>query len=244
MPPVANKNFIWLFATILIISWYIWRYKSHIRSYLINHGSHEFMFRVFDIATSSLILFCALPALLISMIALRLHFGRKKVFFRQLRIGKNQQPFTLLKFQTMTDSKDKDGCLLKDSERLTWLGHLLRSTYIDEIPGLFNVLKGDLSLIGPRPLVIEDLNKYASEEDLLRHKVKPGITGWAQVNGRNHISWKDKFSLDLWYVENRSLLLNILIVVLTAWKVIKREGIYKPGQKLKMPHPLPQKNDY
>lgn len=143
----------------------------------------------------------------------------------------------------MTNKRDGNGNLLKDSDRLTWLGHLLRSTSIDELPGLINVLKGDLSLIGPRPLVIEDLNKHAKGEDLLRHKVKPGITGWPQVNGRNHISWEEKFSLDLWYVENRSIMLNLLIVVLTAWKVVKREGIYKPGQHLKAPRALSQEND-
>jgi len=178
------------------------------------------------------------------MIVLRFHFGKNKVFFRQQRIGKNQRPFTLLKFQTMTDKRDVNGELLVDAERLTWLGHLLRSTSIDELPGLINVLKGNLSLIGPRPLIIEDLNKYASEEDLLRHRVKPGISGWAQVNGRNNISWKEKFSLDLWYVENRSFLLNLFIIALTVWKVMKREGIYKPGQHVKAPQAIPQKNDY
>jgi sugar transferase EpsL len=129
----------------------------------------------------------------------------------------------------MTDSRDQSGNLLPDEERLLPFGRFLRSTSLDELPELFNVLKGDMSLVGPRPLLMQYLDRYTPEQGR-RHEVKPGVTGWAQVNGRNAINWEDKFKFDVWYVDNQSLSLDLKIIVLTAWKILKREGISQPGQ--------------
>ena len=146
------------------------------------------------------------------------------IFFKQSRPGLNSKVFDMLKFRTMTDEHDKDGILLSDSVRLTEFGKFLRSTSLDELPGLWNVLKGDMSLVGPRPLLVEYLPLY-SEKQSRRHEVRPGITGWAQVNGRNAISWDEKFDLDIWYIDNQSIWLDIKILWMTVRKVIVRDGI-------------------
>ncbi|WP_300702265.1 sugar transferase [Bacteroides sp.] len=160
------------------------------------------------------------------LIALLLHFANKGagVFFTQERPGKNGKIFIVIKFKTMTDERDADGKLLPDANRLTKVGKFVRSTSIDELPQLINVLKGDMALIGPRPLLPQYLPLY-SREQARRHEVRPGITGWAQVNGRNAISWKKKFELDVWYVDHCSFLLDMKIIFLTIKKVFVREGI-------------------
>ena len=160
------------------------------------------------------------------LISLWLYFSNRRagVFFTQDRPGKNNKIFRLIKFKTMNDNRDKDGNLLPDGERLTRAGRLVRSTSLDEIPQLINVLKGDMSLIGPRPLLIKYLPLYNAEQ-ARRHEVRPGITGWAQVNGRNAISWEEKFKLDVWYVDHVSFLLDIKILLKTVYNVIKRKGI-------------------
>ena len=151
------------------------------------------------------------------------------VLFRQMRPGLHEKPFNMLKFRTMTDACGADGVLLPDSERLTRFGRFLRATSLDELPELMNVLKGDMSLVGPRPLLMQYLERYTPEQ-ARRHEVRPGITGWAQVNGRNAITWEEKFKLDVWYVDNWSLWLDIKIIAMTIWKILKREGISQPGQ--------------
>lgn len=151
------------------------------------------------------------------------------ILFRQRRPGLHGRSFELLKFRSMTDARDIDGELLADQERLTALGRLLRATSLDELPGLWNVLRGDMSLVGPRPLLMEYLPLYTCEQ-ARRHEVRPGITGWAQVNGRNSLSWEEKFSLDVWYVENQSFWLDLKILVLTVVKVFRREGIAADGE--------------
>jgi sugar transferase EpsL len=146
-----------------------------------------------------------------------------------MRPGLHGKPFVMLKFRTMTDQRDANGELLPDDLRLTRFGKWLRSTSLDELPELFNVLKGEMSLVGPRPLLMEYLPRYTPEQ-ARRHEVKPGITGWAQVNGRNALSWEEKFQLDVWYVDHWNLWLDMKILLLTIWKVLKREGICQPGQ--------------
>jgi lipopolysaccharide/colanic/teichoic acid biosynthesis glycosyltransferase len=168
------------------------------------------------------------PLFLFITIALCL-VNNGKPFFLQARPGKNGKIFKIVKFKTMNDKKDSKGKLLSDGERLTKIGSFVRKTSLDEIPQLINVLKGDMSLIGPRPLLPEYLPLY-SDEQKMRHHVKPGITGWAQVNGRNAISWNKKFELDVWYVNHISLLLDIKILLLTVKKVFKKEGINMQGQ--------------
>ena len=169
----------------------------------------------------------ALPLLL--LIALIRRKLGSPVFFRQTRPGLHGQPFEMVKFRTMTDACGPDGALLPDAERLTPFGRVLRSTSLDELPELWNVLKGDMSLVGPRPLLMEYLPLY-SPEQARRHAVRPGVTGWAQVNGRNAISWEEKFALDTWYVDHQSLLLDIRILWLTVKKVLVREGISAAGE--------------
>jgi lipopolysaccharide/colanic/teichoic acid biosynthesis glycosyltransferase len=151
------------------------------------------------------------------------------VFFRQTRPGLHGRPFEMVKFRTMTDARGDDGNLLSDAERLTAFGRFLRASSLDELPELWNVLKGDMSLVGPRPLLMEYLPLY-SPEQARRHEVRPGITGWAQVNGRNALSWDDKFKLDVWYVDHRSLWLDVKILWLTVKKVLVREGISAAGE--------------
>lgn len=151
------------------------------------------------------------------------------VFFRQTRPGLHGRPFEMVKFRTMTDARGRDGKLLPDAERLTAFGRFLRATSLDELPELWNVIKGDMSLVGPRPLLMEYLPLY-SPEQARRHEARPGITGWAQVNGRNALSWEEKFKLDVWYVDHRSLWLDIKILWLTVRKVLVREGISADGE--------------
>jgi len=169
-----------------------------------------------------------LPILITTAFFVRLRIGRP-VFFRQLRPGLYGKPFILYKFRTMNDCKDTNGNLLPDAERLVPFGRFLRRTSLDELPELFNVLKGEMSLVGPRPLLMEYLDRY-SHEQARRHEVLPGITGWAQVNGRNALPWKEKFTLDVWYVENWSLWLDVKILALTVCTIGKRENISQEGQ--------------
>lgn len=169
----------------------------------------------------------ASPVILVLTILVWIFHGRP-VLFRQIRPGYQEKPFTVYKFRTMTDRQDDQGNLLPDAERLTALGRFLRSTSLDELPELFNVLRGEMSLVGPRPLLIQYLTRY-SPEQARRHHVLPGITGWVQVNGRNALTWEDKFLMDLYYVDNWSLWLDVKILALTAWKVLTREGISQPG---------------
>lgn len=178
---------------------------------------------IIDFCISLLVLIVASPILI--LITLLLFFSNKgKPFFFQLRPGKNDKIFKIIKFKTMNDKKESEGNLLSDEKRLTKVGAFVRKTSLDEIPQLINVIKGDMSLIGPRPLLPEYLPLY-NDFQKRRHEVKPGITGWAQVNGRNLISWQQKFEYDIWYVENISFLLDCKIVFLTIKKVFKREGI-------------------
>ena len=162
------------------------------------------------------------------MIAVRLKMG-SPILFRQRRPGLKGRPFQMIKLRTMLDAVDSSGQPLPDSERLTGLGKFLRSTSLDEFPAFWNVIKGEMSLVGPRPLLMEYLPLY-NERQARRHDVKPGITGWAQVNGRNAVSWDEKFELDVWYVENQSFWLDLKILFQTVWKVIRRDGIAAPGQ--------------
>jgi len=184
--------------------------------------------RAFDIFCSALALMLLWPVLLILYVLVRVNLG-SPVLFRQQRPGLHGRPFVMLKFRTMLDSLDADGNSLPDDVRLTRFGRLLRATSLDELPELWNVLKGDMSLVGPRPLLMEYLPLYSAEQ-ARRHDVRPGITGWAQVNGRNALGWKQKFELDTWYVDNRSFWLDIRILLLTVRKVLVREGISAEGQ--------------
>lgn len=186
-----------------------------------------FVKRIFDqlVATSALIGLFPLFILLGLVVA---HKLGSPIFFSQVRPGHRGNSFRMVKFRTMTDAVDADGNLLPDAERLTPLGSFLRSTSLDELPELINVLKGEMSLVGPRPLLMEYLPLY-SPEQARRHEVRPGITGWAQVNGRNAISWEEKFKLDVWYVDNRSFWLDLKILFLTFVKVFKREGVSQSG---------------
>jgi len=184
--------------------------------------------RLFDLLFTVSIFIVLLPILIFIAFLVRLKLGAP-VLFRQQRPGLDGQPFFILKFRTMTDACGADGVLLPDSVRLTRFGRFLRATSLDELPELFNVLKGDMSLVGPRPLLMQYLERYTPEQ-ARRHEVKPGITGWAQVNGRNALTWEEKFKLDVWYVDNWSLWLDIKIIAMTVWKILKREGISQPGQ--------------
>lgn len=183
--------------------------------------------RLIDIFVSVFLLIILSPFLGIISLVIFVTMG-PPVIYKQTRAGFKGKPFTIYKFRTMTNEKDEYGNLLPDEKRLTKIGKFLRSASLDELPELFNVLKGDMSLVGPRPLLMEYLNYY-TEEQMRRHDVKPGITGWAQVNGRNSLSWEEKFKLDVWYVDNWSLWLDFKILFLTLIKVIKREGISAKG---------------
>jgi sugar transferase EpsL len=184
--------------------------------------------RGFDLIVSLILLVCMSPIFSIFAILVRIKLGTP-IIFKQQRPGLYGQPFHLYKLRTMTDERDNNGQLLPDVKRLTPFGQFLRKFSLDEYPQLFNVLKGDISLVGPRPLLIEYLPLYTKEQ-FARHNVKPGITGWAQVNGRNAISWEEKFKLDVWYVNNHSFLLDLKILFLTVYKVAASEGINQPGQ--------------
>ena len=184
--------------------------------------------RFFDLflAAIALLLLCIPLAFLTWQVRRKLG---SPVFFRQTRPGMHGAPFNMVKFRTMTDARGPSGQLLPDAVRLTTFGRFLRASSLDELPELWNVLKGDMSLVGPRPLLMEYLPLY-SPEQARRHKVRPGITGWAQVNGRNTLSWEDKFALDVWYVDHRSLWLDVKILWLTVRKVLVREGISAAGE--------------
>lgn len=185
------------------------------------------MKRLIDFIGSLIVLVGLAPVLGLLALIVNLKLG-SPVFFRQQRPGLHTKPFFIVKFRTMTDAQDEQGNLFPDEERLTNFGKFLRSTSLDELPELFNALKGDMSLVGPRPLMMEYLDRYTPEQ-ARRHEVKPGITGWAQVNGRNAISWEERFKLDVWYVDNQSFWLDLKILWLTFVKVIKREGISAAG---------------
>jgi len=184
--------------------------------------------RVFDIVLSFTALLVFAPMMLVVGLLIAIKIGRP-VFFTQQRPGLNETAFTMIKFCTMKDLVGKNGQPLPDDERITGMGKFLRATSIDELPELWNVLKGDMSLVGPRPLLMEYLPLYSARQRR-RHEVRPGITGWAQVNGRNAISWEDKFALDVWYVDNGSIWLDIKVLWLTVKKVILREGISAEGE--------------
>lgn len=184
--------------------------------------------RIFDLAVTVPLFVLLSPVLALVALLVRVKLG-SPVLFRQQRPGLRGKPFTIYKFRTMTDARDCQGNLLPDAQRLTSFGRFLRSTSLDELPELFNVLKGDMSLVGPRPLLMQYLDRYTPEQ-MRRHRVKPGITGWAQINGRNALNWEQKFALDVWYADHWSLWLDIKIIPLTIWKIFKREGINQPGQ--------------
>lgn len=184
--------------------------------------------RILDILGAGIGLIILSPIIaLLALLILRQMGG--PVLFRQTRPGRGGKPFSIMKFRSMRDAVDDQGQPLSDAERLTALGRFLRSSSLDELPALWNVLKGDMSLVGPRPLLMEYLPLYSAEQ-ARRHEIRPGVTGWAQVNGRNAISWDEKFALDVWYVDNRSLKLDIKIILLTLRKVLKREGISAAGE--------------
>lgn len=184
--------------------------------------------RVLDILGAGTGLLLLSPVLLVVSLLILRQMGRP-VFFRQIRPGLHGRPFGMVKFRTMRDALDAEGNPLPDSERLTRLGRFLRSSSLDELPELWNVLRGEMSLVGPRPLLMEYLPLY-SPFQARRHEVRPGVTGWAQVNGRNAITWDEKFALDVWYVDNQSLWLDLRIIGLTIRKVLRREGISAAGE--------------
>jgi hypothetical protein len=193
----------------------------------------HFFKRFIDIFISIIALLLLFPVFIIVIIFLLL-YGHRSLFFVQTRVGKNDKKFKLLKLKSMTDEKDEHGQLLPDEQRLTKAGKIIRKTSLDELPQLINVLKGDMSIVGPRPLLVEYLQYYSSEQKK-RHLVKPGITGWAQVNGRNAISWEKKFELDVFYVNNLTLFLDIKIIILTFLRIIRSEGISQDGQATMKP---------
>lgn len=186
------------------------------------------MKRFVDLAVVIASLPLVAPVFLLLAVMVRMKLG-SPILFTQVRPGLGGRPFRMIKFRTMTNARALDGELLPDAERLTALGQFLRATSLDELPELWNVLKGDMSLVGPRPLLMEYLPLYTPEQ-ARRHEVRPGITGWAQINGRNSLSWEEKFALDVWYVDNQSLWLDLKILALTVLKVFKREGISAEGE--------------
>ncbi|MEO0794229.1 MAG: sugar transferase [Verrucomicrobiota bacterium] len=198
------------------------------------------MKRMFDFLFAVALLVALSPLLLTLVFLVRFKIG-SPVFFTQDRPGLNGSVFQLIKFRSMTNDVGVDGQLLPDAERLTSFGRWLRSSSLDELPELWNILRGDMSFIGPRPLLVRYLERY-SPEQARRHEVRPGITGWAQVNGRNTISWEDRFRLDVWYVDNHSLWLDVKIVWMTVAKVLKREGISPEGAEI-MPEFMGTRDD-
>ena len=184
--------------------------------------------RLFDLTITLPAFVMALPVMGLVALLIRTRLG-SPVFFRQRRPGLHGKPFSIYKFRTMVNTVDAEGKLLSDEERLTSLGRFLRSTSLDELPELFNVLKGEMSLVGPRPLLMQYLDRYTPEQ-MRRHEVKPGITGLAQIKGRNALTWEEKFSLDVWYVDHRSIWLDLKILVRTLRKIVNREGINSPGK--------------
>jgi lipopolysaccharide/colanic/teichoic acid biosynthesis glycosyltransferase len=193
------------------------------RGFYVNYGK-----RIFDLGVAGIALVLFSPLMLITAVLIRVKLG-KPVLFRQQRPGKEARPFFMIKFRSMTDARNKDGNLLSDAERLTPFGCFLRSASLDELPELLNVLRGDMSLVGPRPLVMSYLQRYNSHQ-MRRHEALPGITGWAQVNGRNTISWEQRFDYDVWYVDHCSLPLDLKVLCLTMLKVINRADINEAGQ--------------
>jgi sugar transferase EpsL len=189
--------------------------------------------RILDLVLTIPALILLAPVMSLVALAVWLTMGRP-LLFRQLRPGLYGEPFTLRKFRTMTDERDATGNLLPNAQRLTRMGALLRSTSLDELPELWNVLRGEMSLVGPRPLLVEYLPLYTPEQ-ARRHEANPGITGWAQVSGRNALTWEQKFALDVWYVDHRSFLLDLRILFMTVWKVCKREGIGHNGHATMVP---------
>lgn len=183
--------------------------------------------RALDLIASSLGLVVLSPVFLVVAVLVAIRLGRP-VIFKQVRPGLHGKPFPMYKFRTMTNERDDQGQLLPDEQRLTAFGRFLRSTSLDELPELFNVLIGQMSLVGPRPLLMAYLDRYTPEQ-ARRHEVKPGITGWAQVNGRNALTWEEKFRLDVWYVDNHSLRLDIQVLLMTVRQVLKRDGIAAEG---------------
>jgi sugar transferase EpsL len=183
--------------------------------------------RTNDLLVGSLMLLVLSPIIVVAALRIRRTLG-SPVLFRQMRPGIGEKPFAFLKFRTMTDARDAEGQLLPDEQRVTGLGRFLRSTSIDELPSLINVLRGEMSLVGPRPLLIRYLDRYTWEQ-ARRHEVLPGMTGWAQVNGRNAITWDQKFELDVWYIDHWSFFLEWKILLLTLWKALRREGISPAG---------------
>lgn len=184
--------------------------------------------RMFDVVAAGTALVLLSPFIGVTALAVRLFIG-SPVLFRQTRPGLNGRPFAILKFRTMTEARGPDGALLPDAERLTRFGRFLRASSLDELPELLNIVRGEMSVVGPRPLLMQYLPLYTPEQ-ARRHEVRPGLTGWAQVKGRNALSWEQKFALDLWYVENHDLWLDIKIIVMTAWKVVQRDGISQAGE--------------
>ena len=182
-----------------------------------------FVKRLLDITISLIALIFLLPLMSLIYLSVIINLG-SPAFFLQERVGKDNKIFKMIKFRTMKNSTDKNGNLLSDNERVTKFGSFLRSFSLDELPELINILKGDMSLVGPRALLVQYLGLY-NDEQIRRHEVLPGLTGWAQINGRNSITWSEKFKLDVWYVDNWSFWLDIKIFFLTFWKVLKREGI-------------------
>lgn len=184
---------------------------------------YKYIKRILDIISSLLAIIILSPLLAVTAVLVKTKLG-SPVLFRQERPGKDEKIFTLMKFRTMTDERDENGELLPDEVRLTKFGKFLRSTSIDELPELFNILKGDMSVIGPRPLLVEYIPRY-NEHQHRRHEVRPGLSGWAQVNGRNTVSWEDKFDMDVHYVDNYSFAMDVKILFMTVLNVLKREGI-------------------
>ena len=184
--------------------------------------------RLLDILISAIILMLASPLLLLTAVLIFLSYGTP-IFFKHERPGKDGLPFKLIKFRSMRDARDQEGNVLPDAERITRLGQFIRRTSIDELPEFYNVLRGDMSLVGPRPLLMQYLQRYSAEQ-ARRHDVLPGVTGWAQINGRNAISWDDKFKYDLWYIDHWTFWLDVKIIFLTIWKVLKGDGISQPGR--------------
>jgi sugar transferase EpsL len=189
---------------------------------------HEGMKRVLDLVVAVVLLLLLWPLLLLLAVLVRWRLG-SPVLFTQMRPGRAGRPFRMVKFRTMKDTIGPDGQPLPDALRLTRFGRILRATSLDELPELWNVLKGEMSLVGPRPLLMEYLPLYSPTE-ARRHEVRPGITGWAQINGRNDIAWKDKLALDVWYVDHQSVWLDLRILFLTIYKVVVRDGVAKQGE--------------
>ncbi len=183
--------------------------------------------RIFDLLLTTVGLVVLSPVMLALALLVWIFHGRP-VLFRQTRPGYRGVPFALYKFRSMMDARDPQGNLLPDEQRLTRFGRFLRASSLDELPELFNVLRGEMSLVGPRPLLMQYLERYSAEQ-MRRHEVLPGITGWAQINGRNALTWQEKFRLDVWYVDHRSLWLDLKILAITLWKVLKRDGIDQAG---------------